>query len=106
VSGVRIPPVLRTATGGQKQIEVDGSTVGELIDGLVAAYPALAGQLLASSGDLNPFVNVFLNETDIRHLDERATAVQPSDTLIILPAMAGGSRPQANGSRGRRLRLR
>jgi molybdopterin synthase sulfur carrier subunit len=90
VSGVRIPPVLRTATAGQKQVEVAGQTVGELIDALVATYPALGSQLLASSGGLNPFVNVFLNETDIRHLNDRATPVQPSDTLIILPAMAGG----------------
>ncbi|TMG23820.1 MAG: MoaD/ThiS family protein [Chloroflexi bacterium] len=91
MSGVRIPPVLRTATGGQKQVTVPGETVGEVIDALVATYPALGAQLVAPTGGLNPFVNVFLNDTDIRHLEERATAVQPSDTLIILPAMAGGS---------------
>ena len=90
MSGVRIPPVLRTATGGQKQVDVAGDTVGDVIDALVAAYPALGSQLVAPSGGLNPFVNVFLNETDIRHLEERATPVQPTDTLIILPAMAGG----------------
>jgi len=90
MSGVRIPPVLRTA-GGQKQVTVPGETVGEVIDALVATYPALGAQLVAPTGGLNPFVNVFLNDTDIRHLEERATAVQPSDTLIILPAMAGGS---------------
>ena len=91
MSGVRIPPVLRTATGGQKQVTVPGGTVGEVIDALVATYPALGAQLVGPTGGLNPFVNVFLNDTDIRHLEERATAVQPSDTLIILPAMAGGS---------------
>src|SRR5437762_10581925 len=96
MSGVRIPPVLRTATGGQKQVEVGGDTVGELLDGLVAAYPALRAQLLASSGGLNPFVNVFLNETDIRHLHDRATPVQPGDTLIILPAMAGGTQHEVD----------
>ena len=91
MSGVRIPPVLRTATGGQKQVTVPGETVGEVIDALVATYPAFGAQLVAPTGGLNPFVNVFLNDTDIRHLEERATAVQPSDTLIILPAMAGGA---------------
>ena len=84
--------VLRAATGGQKQVEVAGATVREVIDGLVAAHPGLAGQLLAEDGDLNRFVNVFLNDTDVRHLQALDTPVEPRDTVLLLPAMAGGAR--------------
>lgn len=84
--------MLRAATGGQKQVEVAGATVREVIDGLVAAHPALAGQLLAEDGDLNRFVNVFLNDTDVRHLQALDTPVEPRDTVLLLPAMAGGAR--------------
>jgi molybdopterin converting factor small subunit len=90
VSAVRIPPVLRTATGGAKQVDVPGGTVGEVIDSLVAAYPGLAAQIRGPDGGLNRFVNVFLNDTDIRHLDELATPIDERDTLVLLPAMAGG----------------
>jgi len=90
MTSVRIPPVLRQATGGAKRIEVPGSTVGEELESLVAAHPAIAPQLLDGSGGLNRFVNVFLNETDIRHLQALETPTGASDTLILLPAMAGG----------------
>ena len=88
---VRVPPVLRTATGGLKQVEVGGDTVGEAIAGLTAAYPGLATQLLDAQGGLNRFVNVYLNDTDVRHLEELATPVGERDTLVLLPAMAGGA---------------
>ena len=91
MSVVRIPPVLRTSTGGQKQVEVPGSTVREVIGGLVTAYPGLAPQLLAGDGDLNRFVNVFLNDTDVRHLQALDTPVADRDTVLLLPAMAGGA---------------
>ncbi len=91
MSHVRIPPVLRTSTGGQKRVDVAGSTVGQVIDGLVAAYPALEPQLRAPDGELNRFVNVFLNDTDVRHLQAMETPVDDRDTLLLLPAMAGGS---------------
>jgi molybdopterin converting factor small subunit len=90
MSAVRIPPVLRTATGGAKQVEVGGDTVGAVIDALVAAYPALGPQLRGADGELNRFVNVFVNDTDIRHLDALATPIGERDTLVLLPAMAGG----------------
>jgi molybdopterin converting factor small subunit len=92
VSTVRIPPVLRANVGGVKQVDVAGSTVGEVIEGLVASYPALRGQLLTDDGQLNRFVNVYLNDQDVRYLEERATKVGAGDTIIILPAMAGGGR--------------
>lgn len=90
MSRVRIPPTLRTSTGGAKQVEVSGSTVREVVGGLVAAYPALGAQLLSSDGDLNRFVNAFLNDTDVRHLQALDTPVTDTDTLVLLPAMAGG----------------
>jgi molybdopterin synthase sulfur carrier subunit len=92
VSTVRIPPVLRANVGGAKQVDVPGETVGEVIEGLVISYPALRGQLLTDDGQLNRYVNVYLNDQDVRYLDERATRVGPSDTIVILPAMAGGRR--------------
>ena len=68
MSTVRIPPTLRTATGGAKQVEVPGGTVREVVTGLVALHPGLEAQLIAPDGDLNRFVNAFLNDTDVRHL--------------------------------------
>jgi sulfur-carrier protein len=91
MSAVRIPPVLRTSTGGQKQVQVAGGTVGEVLNGLAVAYPSLAAQVLTPDGDINRFVNVYLNDTDVRHLQSLATPVEERDTLLLLPAMAGGS---------------
>ena len=90
MSTVRIPPTLRVATGGAKQVEVPGGTVREVVTGLVALHPGLGSQLLAPDGDLNRFVNAFLNDTDVRHLQALETPVAESDTLVLLPAMAGG----------------
>lgn len=90
MSTVRIPPTLRTATGGEKLVAVPGGTVREVITGLVATHPALGAQLLAPDGDLNRFVNAFLNDTDVRHLEGLDTPVADGDTLVLLPAMAGG----------------
>ncbi len=91
MSAIRIPPVLRANVGGAKQVEVEGATVGELLSGLVAAHPGLRDQLLTPDGELNRFVNVYLNDQDVRYLQNSATPVDPRDTLIILPAMAGGA---------------
>jgi molybdopterin synthase sulfur carrier subunit len=87
---VRIPPVLRASAGGEKQVEVEAATVGEVIAALIARYPTLDGQLLTPDGELNRFVNVYVDGQDVRFLQERATPVGPTDTVIILPAMAGG----------------
>ena len=75
MSTVRIPPTLRTSTGGAKLVDVPGGTVREVIAGLVAAHPGLESQLLAQDGDLNRFVNAFLNDTDVRHLQALDTPV-------------------------------
>ncbi len=91
MSVVRIPPVLRANVGGSKQVEVAGSTVGELLEGLVAAHPGLRDQLFTADGELNRFVNVYVDGQDVRYLDGTATPVEPHDELVILPAMAGGA---------------
>ncbi len=90
MSVVRIPPVLRASAGGNKQVEVPGATVGEVLAALVERFPGLRQQLFTDEGELNRFVNVYLNDQDVRYLQERATPVDERDTLIILPAMAGG----------------
>ena len=90
MSTVRIPPTLRVATGGEKRVEVAGGTVRDVVSALVAAHPGLESQLIGPDGDLNPFVNAFLNDTDIRHLQGLDTPVAERDTLALLPAMAGG----------------
>ncbi len=90
MSTVRIPPTLRAPTGGAKTVDVPAGSVREVIRGLVAAHPSLESQLLAPDGDLNRFVNAFLNDTDVRHLQDLDTAVADGDTLVLLPAMAGG----------------
>ncbi len=91
MSTVRIPPVLRASAGDQKQLTVDGATVGAVLEALVAQHPALRGQLLSGDGDLHRFVNVYLNDQDVRYLEAMATPVTDRDTITILPAMAGGA---------------
>ncbi len=90
MSTVRIPPVLRQATGGEREIEVDGSTVSEVLDALYAKHPGVREQLQTSEGELHRFVNVYLNDEDVRLLSWLDTEVSDGDTLLILPAMAGG----------------
>lgn len=88
---VRIPPVLRAQVGDSKEVEASGATVGQLIDDLVARHPGLREQLLTGDGSLHRFVNVYLNGQDVRYLGDLATPIGANDTLIILPAMAGGA---------------
>ncbi len=87
---VRIPPVLRAQTGGQSELEAAGSTVGEVLRALTATYPDTQSQLFGADGDLNRYVNVYLNDEDVRVLDGLETGVSDGDTVVILPAMAGG----------------
>jgi sulfur-carrier protein len=85
---VRIPPTLRNEVGGERQVEADGDTVREVLDDLVARYPALGAQIFADGG-VAPFVNVYLGGEDVRTLDGLDTLVG-AQTVILLPAMAGG----------------
>jgi molybdopterin converting factor small subunit len=90
VINVRIPPVLRDVVDGARQLEVTGATVGEALDALFARFPALRDRL-TTDGQLSTFVNVYVNADDVRHRDGLATTLGATDTVILLPAMAGGS---------------
>lgn len=87
---LKIPPVLRTSTGGEREVEGAGANVGELLRDLAEKHPATQPQLFDEAGELNRYVNVYLNDEDVRVLDGLETPVGESDTIMILPAMAGG----------------
>ena len=87
----KIPPVLRSSTGGEKEVPADGTNVGEVLRAVADAHPDTERQLFQEDGSLNRYVNVYLNDEDVRVLDGLETPVSESDTLVILPAMAGGS---------------
>ena len=88
---VRIPPVLRVHVQDQKEVQADGSTVGELLNDLVGRHPGLREQLFSADGSLHRFVNLYVNGRDVRYLDVLQTPVGDGDSVIILPAMAGGA---------------
>jgi len=89
---VKVPPVLRPSVGGEKEVDAAGASVGEVLRSLAGAHPGTEEQIFSPEGDLNRYVNVYLNDEDVRVLDGLDTAVGEGDTLVILPAMAGGSR--------------
>jgi MoaD family protein len=86
---VRIPTTLRTLTAGKSEVEVDGSTVGEVISALDSAHPGFTDRLLDENG-LRRFVNVFVADDDVRFLDGLETKVPDGETVSIIPAVAGG----------------
>jgi molybdopterin synthase sulfur carrier subunit len=90
MSTIRIPPALRADVGGARQVPAVGRTVRELLDDLVARFPALHRQLVEDDG-IAPFVNVYVEGEDVRTLDGLDTPVDDGSTVILLPAMAGGS---------------
>jgi sulfur-carrier protein len=92
MSTVKIPPVLRASVGGAKEVEASGASVGDVLRSLAEQHPATESQLFSEEGDLNRYVNVYLNDEDVRVLDGLDTTVSESDTIVILPAMAGGWR--------------
>jgi sulfur-carrier protein len=87
---VKIPPVLRPQTDGETEVETPGATVGEVLRSLAEAHPGTRSQLFSDADELNRYVNVYLNDEDVRVLDGLDTTVSDSDTVVILPAMAGG----------------
>lgn len=87
---LKIPPVLRPQTGGEATVDADGTTVGDVLGTLVDTHPGTREQLFSTEGDLNRYVNVYLNDEDVRVLDGLETAIDDGDTVVILPAMAGG----------------
>jgi len=98
---VRIPTILRTYTGGEKAVDANGATLAALIDDLEANHPGIKDRLLEDKdgqGDLRRFVNVYVNDEDVRFTGGLETALSDGDQVVVLPAVAGGSRPGAAGA--------
>ena len=89
MSRVRIPPVLREAARGAREVDARGATVAEVLEELFTQHPELRDRV-TEEGKLSRYVNVYVNDRDVRYRDGLATAVGPDDTVILLPAMAGG----------------
>jgi len=87
---VRLPTVLRPAANGQSAVEADGASVGDVVKSLIADYPALAENLVDTEGSIRKFVNVYVNDEDIRFIEKLDTPVADGDEVAILPAVAGG----------------
>jgi molybdopterin converting factor small subunit len=87
---VRLPTLLRANTDGASSVAADGETVGEVFGSLTDRYPGLKGQLVDDEGGLHKFVNVYVNDDDIRYLEQLDTKVTEGDIISILPAVAGG----------------
>ena len=87
---IKIPPVLRSSVGGEREVEAGGGDVGAVLRALAERHPELQSQLFGADGSLNRYVNVYLNDEDVRVLEGLDTKVTDADTLNILPAMAGG----------------
>lgn len=88
---VRVPPVFRTMTGGQAQVDVDGETVGEVLEALDGSHPGFKAKLLDGDGNLVRYVNLFVDDDDVRFMDGLGTAVPDGGTLSIMQAVAGGA---------------
>jgi molybdopterin synthase sulfur carrier subunit len=88
---IKIPPVLRASVGGEKEVSGSGENVGAVLRDLATNHPATEGQLFSADGELNRYVNVYLNDEDVRVLNGLDTAVGEGDTRVILPALAGGA---------------
>ncbi|MCU0228334.1 MAG: MoaD/ThiS family protein [Bryobacterales bacterium] len=88
---ISIPTPLRQFTNGLDSVAVEGATVGELLDALTAQFPGLKGHLFNDEGKLRSFVNVYLNDEDIRYLQKTASPVKDGDSITIIPSIAGGT---------------
>lgn len=88
---VRVTAVLQKLVGGQKTIQAKGSTVAEIIDDIEARHPGFKGHMYGEDGKLQRFVNIYLNDEDIRYMGGAAAEVNEGDVLDILPALAGGN---------------
>jgi sulfur-carrier protein len=89
---IKIPPVLRGSVGGEKEVQASGGNVGEVLRSLASQHPETESQLFSEDGELNRYVNVYVNDEDVRVLEGLETSVSEGDTIVILPAMAGGRR--------------
>ncbi len=89
---VRIPTILRTYTDGEKSVEATGATLSELIENLESNHPGIKARLLEDQGDLRRFVNLYVNDEDVRFTGGLDTELSDGDQVVVLPAVAGGSR--------------
>jgi molybdopterin synthase sulfur carrier subunit len=87
---IRLPTVLRQHAGGQATVQANGATLAEALEDLVRQFPGLADKVVTTDGTLHKFVNVYVNDDDVRYLDKLDTKVGDDDTISILPAVAGG----------------
>lgn len=87
---IRIPTILRPHVGGQAKVQATGATVGELLGDLTTRFPGIGSQIVTDAGVLHKFVNVYVNDDDVRYLDKLETKVGEGDEISILPAVAGG----------------
>jgi molybdopterin converting factor small subunit len=99
---VRIPPILRPEAGNNREVEVEGETVREVLEGLVATYPPLRERIFDEGNELPQFLNVFVDKTDVRLADGLETKVGNGTTVILLPAVAGGGRGDRQAAPPRR----
>jgi molybdopterin synthase sulfur carrier subunit len=88
---VRLPTILRQHAGGQASVQGIGETVGDVLEDLVRQFPGLAGQVVTEDGALHKFVNVYVNDDDVRYLEGLDTKVPDGSVVSILPAVAGGA---------------
>ena len=87
---VHIPTALRGHVGDQAKLDIEGATVREVLDHLVEKHPGLRGRLLDDGGEVNRFVNVYVNDEDVRFLENLGTALDAGDTVTLVPSIAGG----------------
>jgi molybdopterin synthase sulfur carrier subunit len=90
MANLRVPAMLRPTVGGERSVAADGATLRELILNVDKRHPGFAGQLMEPGGEQRPFVNLYLNDEDVRYLKGLETPVTATDVISILPAVAGG----------------
>jgi sulfur-carrier protein len=88
---VRIPTIMRPHTGGEAKVQLSGDTVGEIIIQLTTEFPGIAGQIVTADGQLHRFVNVYVNDDDVRYVGKLEAPIKDGDEVSILPAVAGGA---------------
>jgi len=95
VTRVKLPTILRAHAGGERDVDAKGITLREALADLEGRYPGITAMVLTDDGALHRFVNVYLNDEDVRYLGSLETPIEPGDTISILPAVAGGTGPIA-----------
>ena len=92
---VKLPTILRSHAGGERDVDAKGTTLREALGDLETRYPGITAMVLTDDGALQRFVNVYVNDEDVRYLGSLETPIEPGDTISILPAVAGGTSPTA-----------